>query len=145
MNRYSQALRCIGNLVLGHPQNLDVLASKVLGEEPHAIPALNSILRIVLWPTCLQEFLAAQYVLKCFCEVVSCYIHDPFGFYYQILHVLHCSVGKFSLWMSDHALGSFLDFVLFYCYFIKDHYKLTKKKKEKKRACFVSLSLFSLP
>ncbi|XXG54610.1 hypothetical protein AAC387_Pa03g2447 [Persea americana] len=62
------ALRCIGNLVFGHPQNLDVLASKVLGEEPHAIPALNSILRIVLWPTCLQEFLAAQYVLKCFCE-----------------------------------------------------------------------------
>lgn len=62
------ALQCIGNLVTGHPQNLDALASKVLGEESHTEPALNSILRIVLRTPVLQEFMAAEYVFKCFCE-----------------------------------------------------------------------------
>ncbi|PQQ13214.1 hypothetical protein Pyn_03321 [Prunus yedoensis var. nudiflora] len=41
------ALRCIGNLIAGHPKNLDALASKFLGEGPQE-PALNSILRIIL-------------------------------------------------------------------------------------------------
>ncbi|XP_058109651.1 golgin candidate 6 [Magnolia sinica] len=62
------ALQCIGKLVVRHPQNLDTLASKVVGEEPQVVPALNSILRIVLRTSSLQEFIAADYVFKCFCE-----------------------------------------------------------------------------
>ncbi|XP_077226549.1 golgin Putative 6 [Tasmannia lanceolata] len=62
------ALRCIGNLIARRPQNRDTLASKVLGEEPHVEPALNSILRIVLRTTNVEEFIAAEYVFKCFCE-----------------------------------------------------------------------------
>ncbi|KAI3453745.1 hypothetical protein Pfo_010408 [Paulownia fortunei] len=62
------ALRCIGDLVANHPKNRDALASKVLGEEPHVEPALNSILRIILRTSSMQEFIAADYVFKSFCE-----------------------------------------------------------------------------
>ncbi|XP_072981234.1 golgin candidate 6 isoform X1 [Typha angustifolia] len=62
------ALRCIGNLVTRNPDNLDVLASKQVGEEPHVEPALNAIFRILLRTTTIQEFVAADYVFKCFCE-----------------------------------------------------------------------------
>ncbi|XP_034703877.1 golgin candidate 6 [Vitis riparia] len=62
------ALQCIGDLIAGYPKNLDALASKVLGEEPHVEPALNSILRIILRTSSVQEFIAADYVFKCFCE-----------------------------------------------------------------------------
>ncbi|XP_068650224.1 golgin candidate 6 isoform X2 [Aristolochia californica] len=62
------ALRGIGNLVIKHRQNLDLLANKVLGDDPHTEPALNSILRIVLQTSDVEEFLAAEYVFKCFCE-----------------------------------------------------------------------------
>ncbi|XVF14021.1 hypothetical protein REPUB_Repub09cG0020400 [Reevesia pubescens] len=62
------ALRCIGDLVAGHPKNLDVLSRKVLGEEPQVEPALNSILRIILRTSSVQEFIAADYVFKNFCE-----------------------------------------------------------------------------
>ncbi|KAK6928407.1 Vesicle tethering protein Uso1/P115-like, head domain [Dillenia turbinata] len=62
------ALRCIGDLIAGHSKNRDVLASKMLGEEPHIEPALNSILRINLRTPNLQEFVAADYIFKCFCE-----------------------------------------------------------------------------
>ncbi|KAL5991927.1 hypothetical protein ACLOJK_012839 [Asimina triloba] len=62
------ALQCIGKLVVRHPQNLDTLASKVVGEEPHVEPALNSILRVALRSSSLQEFIAADYVFKCFCQ-----------------------------------------------------------------------------
>ncbi|KAL6986295.1 Golgin candidate 6 [Sarracenia purpurea var. burkii] len=62
------ALRCIGDLISGYPKNLDVLASKVLGEEPQVEPALNSILRIILRTSSMQEFVAADYVFKCYCE-----------------------------------------------------------------------------
>ncbi|KAL7167589.1 hypothetical protein ACSBR2_038114 [Camellia fascicularis] len=62
------ALRCIGNLIVSHPKNLDALASKVLGEEPQVEPALNSILRIILRTSSMQEFVAADYVFRCFCE-----------------------------------------------------------------------------
>ncbi|RVW63166.1 Golgin candidate 6 [Vitis vinifera] len=60
--------KCIGDLIAGYPKNLDALASKVLGEEPHVEPALNSILRIILRTSSVQEFIAADYVFKCFCE-----------------------------------------------------------------------------
>ncbi|KAJ4961965.1 hypothetical protein NE237_021875 [Protea cynaroides] len=63
------ALRCIGVLVARNPQNLDILASKLLGDEPDVEPALNSILRILLRTSSLQEFIAADYVFKCFCEI----------------------------------------------------------------------------
>eukprot|EP00262_Sarcandra_glabra_P006992 TRINITY_DN1955_c0_g3_i1.p1 TRINITY_DN1955_c0_g3~~TRINITY_DN1955_c0_g3_i1.p1 ORF type:complete len:574 (+),score=64.09 TRINITY_DN1955_c0_g3_i1:22-1722(+) len=62
------ALRCIGNLVAGHPQNQDALSNKAFGEKPHAEPALNSILRIILQTSSIQEFIAAEYIFKCFCE-----------------------------------------------------------------------------
>ncbi|RLN00748.1 golgin candidate 6 [Panicum miliaceum] len=63
------ALRCIGNLVLRNPQNLDSLAKKQVGEEPHVQPALNAILSIILRTSIAQEFVAADFVFKCFCEV----------------------------------------------------------------------------
>ncbi|KAG2629753.1 hypothetical protein PVAP13_3KG449906 [Panicum virgatum] len=62
------ALRCIGNLVLRNPQNLDSLAKKQVGEEPHVQPALNAILSIILRTSIAQEFVAADFVFKCFCE-----------------------------------------------------------------------------
>ncbi|KAI7989438.1 Golgin candidate 6 [Camellia lanceoleosa] len=62
------ALRSIGNLIVSHPKNLDALASKVLGEEPQVEPALNSVLRIILRTSSMQEFVAADYVFRCFCE-----------------------------------------------------------------------------
>ncbi|KAJ9135390.1 hypothetical protein P3X46_032579 [Hevea brasiliensis] len=62
------ALRCIGNLIAGHPKNLDALATKVLGEEPQVEPALNSILRIILRTSSMQEFMTADHVFKSFCE-----------------------------------------------------------------------------
>ncbi|XP_028076148.1 golgin candidate 6-like [Camellia sinensis] len=63
-----QALRCIGDLIANHTKNLDALASKVLREEPQVEPALNSILRIILRTCNMLEFVAADYVFKCFCE-----------------------------------------------------------------------------
>ncbi|KAH1038661.1 hypothetical protein J1N35_040404 [Gossypium stocksii] len=62
------ALRCIGDLVAGHSKNLDALSSKVLGEERQVEPALNSILRIILRTSSMQEFIAADHVFKNFCE-----------------------------------------------------------------------------
>ncbi|KAH0899741.1 hypothetical protein HID58_049309 [Brassica napus] len=66
--------KCIGDLVDGHPKNRDILASKVLGEDRQAEPALNSILRIILQTSSSQEFVAADYVFKTFCE--KCYLHS---------------------------------------------------------------------
>ncbi|KAK2365473.1 golgin candidate [Trifolium repens] len=66
-----EALRCIGDLIAGDSKNLDLLASKVLGEEPQVEPALNSILRIILRSSSMQEFIAADYVFKFFCEPYS--------------------------------------------------------------------------
>ncbi|XP_050223398.1 golgin candidate 6 [Mercurialis annua] len=62
------ALRCVGDLIAGHPKNRDALATKVLGEEPQVEPALNSILRIILRTSSIQEFMAADNVFKIFCE-----------------------------------------------------------------------------
>ncbi|KAG7558989.1 Uso1/p115-like vesicle tethering protein C-terminal [Arabidopsis thaliana x Arabidopsis arenosa] len=60
--------KCIGDLIDGHPKNRDILASKVLGEDRQVEPALNSILRIILQTSNIQEFVAADYVFKTFCE-----------------------------------------------------------------------------
>ncbi|KAL2320175.1 hypothetical protein Fmac_029144 [Flemingia macrophylla] len=62
------ALRVIGNLIAGDLKNCDVLSSKFLGEEPQVEPALNSILRIILRTSSMQEFIAADFVYKSFCE-----------------------------------------------------------------------------
>ncbi|CAN6472181.1 unnamed protein product [Victoria cruziana] len=64
----SSAMHCIGDLIARHPHNLDAIVSKRIGEEPHAEPALNAILRIILQTSDMQESIAADYVLKCFCE-----------------------------------------------------------------------------
>lgn len=70
-------------------------------------PALNSILRIILRTSSTQEFFAADYVFKCFCEVIydfnflhfssqnklwifihtHTYTYIFFTFRFQILHV----------------------------------------------------------
>lgn len=71
-----QALRCIGDLICGHPKNLDALGSRILGEGPQE-PALNSILRIILRTSSTQEFVAADYVFKNFCEVDNAF-HSSF-------------------------------------------------------------------
>ncbi|KAJ1388316.1 Vesicle tethering protein [Sesbania bispinosa] len=55
-----------GDLIAGDSKNHDLLASKVLGEEPQVEPALNSILRILLRTSSMQEFIAADYVFKSF-------------------------------------------------------------------------------
>ncbi|MCL7021468.1 hypothetical protein MKW94_024356 [Papaver nudicaule] len=68
INLRCSALRCIGYLVFGHRQNLDAFASKILGEEPNVEPALNSILCILLRASSAQEFVAADFVFRCFCE-----------------------------------------------------------------------------
>ncbi|KAJ0427464.1 putative uso1/p115-like vesicle tethering protein [Helianthus annuus] len=60
--------QCIGDLISGHRQNLDALASKSLGDGSEVEPALNSILRIILRTSSMQEFIAADYVFKSFCE-----------------------------------------------------------------------------
>ena len=62
-------MQCIGDLIAGDSKNCDLLASKVLGEDPQVEPALNSILRIILRTSSMQEFIAADYIFKCFCEV----------------------------------------------------------------------------
>ncbi|GKV07811.1 hypothetical protein SLEP1_g19529 [Rubroshorea leprosula] len=62
------ALRCIGDLISGNSKNRDALSSKVLGEGTQVEPALNSILRIILRTSSMQEFVAADYVFKNFCE-----------------------------------------------------------------------------
>lgn len=71
-------MRCIGDLIAGDSKNLDLLASKVLGEEPQVEPALNSILRLTLRTSSIQEFIAADYVFKNFCEVGYAYFLDLF-------------------------------------------------------------------
>lgn len=48
-----------------------MLGSKLVGEEPHLEPALSATFRVILRATAIQEFIAADYVLKCFCEVIS--------------------------------------------------------------------------
>ncbi|EPS70331.1 hypothetical protein M569_04427, partial [Genlisea aurea] len=63
-----KALNCIAVLVSNHPKNRDTLASMVLGGEPNVEPALNSILRIILRTSSVQEFFAADYIFKSFCE-----------------------------------------------------------------------------
>eukprot|EP00252_Welwitschia_mirabilis_P026477 TRINITY_DN8701_c0_g1_i1.p1 TRINITY_DN8701_c0_g1~~TRINITY_DN8701_c0_g1_i1.p1 ORF type:complete len:947 (-),score=232.58 TRINITY_DN8701_c0_g1_i1:187-3027(-) len=64
----SAAFRCIGDLIFRHSENRDALASKILGDGQDAEPALNSILRINLHTSSLQECWAAEHVFKCFCE-----------------------------------------------------------------------------
>lgn len=73
---HSQALRCIGDLICGHPKNLEALGSKILGEGLQEA-ALNSILRIILRTSSTQEFVAADYVFKSFCEVDNAF-HSSF-------------------------------------------------------------------
>ena len=97
-----QALRCIGDLIRGHPKNLDALASKSLGEGPEE-PALNSILRIILRTSSTQEFVAADYVFKSFCEV------DNASFHIQEFIVAGCVSLSFPLSLVLYVLlNSFL-------------------------------------
>lgn len=62
------ALRCIGDLVKRNSHNLDILGNLLVGEEPRIESALNAILHIILRTTTVQEFIAADYAFKCFCE-----------------------------------------------------------------------------
>ncbi|KAL6549937.1 Golgin candidate 6 [Orobanche minor] len=100
------ALQCIGDLVANHPKNRDALASKLLGEEPHVEAALNSILRIILRTSSMQEFVAADYVFKSYCErnpdgqtmLVSTLIPQPGSFLNAPLEEdVHMSFGSMLL------------------------------------------------
>jgi hypothetical protein len=82
-------LRCIGDLIAGDSKNLDLLASKVLGEDPQVEPALNSILRIILRSSSMQEFIAADYVFKNFCEVGYAYFFILIYFLKAFLVSIH--------------------------------------------------------
>lgn len=62
------ALRCMGDLVHGHSRNSEILGRKIIGEEPDGEPALHSVLRVLLNTSDLGECIAAEYVIKCFCE-----------------------------------------------------------------------------
>ena len=85
-----QALRCTGDLIAGHLKNRDILSAKVLGEEPQMEPALNSILRILLRTSSLQEFIAADYVFKSFCEVDNVYLLYFVFFFFGFLLSMIC-------------------------------------------------------
>ncbi|GER54491.1 golgin candidate 6 [Striga asiatica] len=100
------ALQCIGDLVINHPKNRDALASKLLGEDPDVEAALNSILRIILRTSSVQEFIAADYVFKCYCEnnpdgqtmLVSTLIPQPHSFLNAPLEEdVHMSFGSMLL------------------------------------------------
>ncbi|XP_069149957.1 golgin candidate 6-like isoform X5 [Solanum lycopersicum] len=62
------ALHCIGDLIADHPKNLKELASKRFGEEPDLEPALKSVFQMVLRTSSKQEFMAADYLFKNFCQ-----------------------------------------------------------------------------
>ena len=82
LQSHYQAFRCIGDLIFGHSQNLNILASKFLGDEPQVEPALNSILRIILRTISMKEFIAADYVFKSFCEVFILKLLSTIWFFY---------------------------------------------------------------
>ncbi|KAH7352144.1 hypothetical protein KP509_19G032000 [Ceratopteris richardii] len=62
------ALKCIGNLVRGHTRNLEMLSKKMIGEELDREVSLNAVLHVLLNTTDLSEWMAADHVIKCFCE-----------------------------------------------------------------------------
>ncbi|XP_024530596.1 golgin candidate 6 [Selaginella moellendorffii] len=62
------ALKCVGDLVNGHAVNRDILANKLVGDEGDAEPAMVCILRVLLRTPNINECIAAEYVIKCFCE-----------------------------------------------------------------------------
>eukprot|EP00850_Spirogloea_muscicola_P018952 SM000179S03424 [mRNA] locus=s179:212840:217911:- [translate_table: standard] len=63
----SQA-RDIGDLVMHHTANRDILGSAVVGEEPHQEAALQRVLKVALQAQDAQEAAAAEHVIKCFCQ-----------------------------------------------------------------------------
>ncbi|KAL8153592.1 hypothetical protein V2J09_011352 [Rumex salicifolius] len=65
---HCSALRCIGDLIAGHPGNRVALADKVLGEDSEVELVINAILKIILRTSSIDEFVAADYVFKNFCE-----------------------------------------------------------------------------
>ncbi|GKB84191.1 golgin candidate 6 isoform X1 [Tanacetum coccineum] len=104
------AFRCIGDLIFGHSQNLDILASKFLGDEPQVEPALNSILRIILRTISMQEFIAADYVFKSFCEqnadgqsmLASTLIPQPFSMTHAPFEEdVNMSFGRYTFFTSS--------------------------------------------
>lgn len=64
----SGALKCIGDLVHFHARNNDILGKRVIGEEPDGEPAINNVLRVMLHSPDVGECMAAEHVIKCFCE-----------------------------------------------------------------------------
>jgi hypothetical protein len=85
-----QALRCIADLVVGHPANRDLLGSKIIGEEPDTEPALNCVLRALLNATNLSECIAAEYVVKCYCEVFFLIRSTSMAVYFIFNHIVSC-------------------------------------------------------
>lgn len=69
--------------MVGHSKNRDLLGSKILGEEPDTEPALHGVLRVLLRTSNINECIAADYVFKCFCEVVLQFL-VPAGLHAQV-------------------------------------------------------------
>lgn len=81
----------MGDLVVGHPGNQELLGSKLLGEDTDAEPALNCVLRALLTTTILSECIAAEYVFKCFCEVPVLLSDSSLQF--DLGQITHCFLG----------------------------------------------------
>lgn len=62
------SLRCIGDLIRSHARNVEILGKRTVGEELNGEPALNAILRLMLYTSDKAEWFAAEHVIKCFCE-----------------------------------------------------------------------------
>ncbi|MCO5615160.1 hypothetical protein L7F22_069449 [Adiantum nelumboides] len=63
------SLKCIGDLIRHNARNAEILGKRTVGEEPDEEPALNAVLRLMLHTSDKDERAAAEYVIKCFCEV----------------------------------------------------------------------------
>lgn len=81
----------MGDLVVGHPGNQELLGSKLIGEDTDAEPALNCVLRALLTTTILSECIAAEYVFKCFCEVAL--LISDLSLQFNLGQITHCLIG----------------------------------------------------
>lgn len=112
-----QALRCISDLVVGHPGNQDPLGNKVIRKEPDIQPALNCVLRAFLQASNLSDCIATEYVVKCFCEVLLL-ITTTFlavSFTFQLICLLSLQ-WTYIKWFVEHLVICFMGSVVMFNY-----------------------------
>lgn len=64
----AQALRALGDLVMGHAANRELLGHAVVGEDAQVEPVLNRVLDVALRGRSPRECAAADHVLRCYLE-----------------------------------------------------------------------------